>query len=118
MTVQGDVLNRVVELSQEMAIFMQEAGHPKAIDFKDEKFLLILSYPADIFGQLNALKYLMYHLKEKISIKFFAVKKFRFLKKNCHYGKIVFSKVTWQIFLLYMKEYRRNTSTKFYYGCS
>ena len=29
----GRALNRVVELSQEMAIFLQEANHPKAIHF-------------------------------------------------------------------------------------
>ena len=49
------MLNRVVALSQEMAIFLQQAGHPKAIDFKNGKFLLILSYLTDIFGHLNAL---------------------------------------------------------------
>ena len=51
----GRLFNRVMELSQEMAIFLQEGGHPKAINFKDEKFLLILFYLANIFGHLNAL---------------------------------------------------------------
>ena len=39
----GCVLNHVVELSQEMAIFLQEVGHSKAIEFRGEKFLLIFS---------------------------------------------------------------------------
>ena len=55
----GCVLNREVELSQEMAIFLQEAGHPKAVDFKDKIFLLILPCLADIFGHLNALNVLL-----------------------------------------------------------
>ena len=33
----GRVLNRVVELSQKMAIFLQEADHSKAIDFCHEQ---------------------------------------------------------------------------------
>ena len=51
----GRVLNHVVQSFQEMSVFLQEAGHPKAIDFKDEKFLLIMSCLADIFGHLNIL---------------------------------------------------------------
>ena len=40
----GCVLNRWVKLSQEMAIFLQEADHPKAIDFKDKKSFLKLLF--------------------------------------------------------------------------
>ena len=45
----------MVELSKKMAIFLQEAGHPKAIDFNDKKILLILPYLSNIYGHLNAL---------------------------------------------------------------
>ena len=34
------------------------------------------------------------------------------VKKSCHYGKSVLSKLIWQIFLLWMKEYRRKLRHK------
>ena len=44
-----------MELSYEIAIFLQDANHARAETFRDEKFLTMLAYLADIFAQQNEL---------------------------------------------------------------
>ena len=80
-----------------MVIFLQEAGHPKAIDFKDKKFFLTLSYLADTFGYLNALNVSLQD--ENVNL-IFCCERVQAFKEKLSFGKGVFSKVTWQIFPL------------------
>ena len=80
-----------------MVIFLQEAGHPKAIDFKDKKFFLTLSYLTDTFSYLNALNVSLQD--ENVNL-IFCCKKVQAFKEKLSFGKGMFSKVTWQIFPL------------------
>ena len=60
-------------------IFLQEAGHPKAIDFKDEIFLLISSDLADVFGHINALNVLLQ--RKNVNLIFCCEKVHAFMEK-------------------------------------
>ncbi|XP_064117710.1 protein FAM200C-like [Macrobrachium nipponense] len=51
----GKMLTRIAELTDEIAIFLQEYQSDFAENFEDEIFILSLSYLADIFGHLNDL---------------------------------------------------------------
>ena len=49
------VFERVVNLSKEVAVFLQESSHKATEKFEDENFLLMLCYLADIFGLVSQL---------------------------------------------------------------
>ena len=49
----GRVLDRVVNLSNEIAVFLRDTGHKAADKFENEEFLFMLCYLADIFGHLK-----------------------------------------------------------------
>ena len=51
----GQVLNRVLQLRQEIKIFLREKGKDLADYFGDPIFVAKLAYISDIFGHLNAL---------------------------------------------------------------
>ena len=51
----GQVLNRVLQLRQEIEIFLREKGKNLADYFGDPVFVARLAYISDIFGHLNAL---------------------------------------------------------------
>ena len=52
----GKVLNRVFALRVELAVFLREHQHCHADCFENFKFILVLAYMADIFGDLNQQK--------------------------------------------------------------
>uniref|UniRef100_UPI00358FFCAA protein FAM200C-like n=1 Tax=Myxine glutinosa TaxID=7769 RepID=UPI00358FFCAA len=52
---QGQILNRVLQLRQEIEIFLREKGNDSADYFGDPVFVARLVYISDIFGHLNAL---------------------------------------------------------------
>uniref|UniRef100_UPI00358FC317 protein FAM200C-like n=1 Tax=Myxine glutinosa TaxID=7769 RepID=UPI00358FC317 len=52
---QGQILNRVLQLRQEIEIFLREKGNDSADYFGDPVFVARLAYISDIFGHLNAL---------------------------------------------------------------
>ena len=51
----GKILTRMVELKDEIAIFLQEYESNFAYKFEDKVFVLSLSYLAEIFSHLNNL---------------------------------------------------------------
>uniref|UniRef100_UPI00358FFEDB protein FAM200C-like n=1 Tax=Myxine glutinosa TaxID=7769 RepID=UPI00358FFEDB len=51
----GQILNRVLQLRQEIEIFLREKGNDLADYFGDPVFVARLVYISDIFGHLNAL---------------------------------------------------------------
>ncbi|CAI5692330.1 protein ZBED8-like [Oreochromis niloticus] len=51
----GQVLNRVLAMRVELALFLQDHQHCHADCFKNPEFILILAYMADIFAALNHL---------------------------------------------------------------
>ena len=51
----GQVLNRVLQLRQEIEIFLREKGSDLADYFGDSVFVARLAYISDIFGHFNAL---------------------------------------------------------------
>lgn len=51
----GKVLQRVYELRDEIAIFLDEEKRPEAEKFRDHLFVMKLSYLVDIFEKLNTL---------------------------------------------------------------
>ena len=51
----GQVLNRVLQLRQEIEIFLREKGNDLADYFGDPIFVARLAYISDIFGHFNAL---------------------------------------------------------------
>ena len=55
----GQVLNRVLQLHQEIEIFLREKGNDLADNFGDPIFVARLAYISDIFGHLNALNILL-----------------------------------------------------------
>ena len=57
MALSGPVLDRVVNLPKEIAVFLQEAGPKAAEKFEDESFLFMLCYLTTTFGLLNVLDF-------------------------------------------------------------
>lgn len=51
----GKFLQRVYELREEIAIFLEEENRPEAENFRDGLFVMKLSYLVDIFEKLNIL---------------------------------------------------------------
>ena len=51
------VLNRVLQLRQEIEIFLREKGNDLAGNFGNPIFIARLAYISDIFGHLNALNF-------------------------------------------------------------
>ena len=54
------VLNPVIALRVELAVFLQEHQHCHADCFENFEFILVLAYMADIFGALNHLSQQMH----------------------------------------------------------
>ena len=53
MVVPGKVLNRVLALRVELAVFLREHQHCHADCFENSEFIFVLAYMADIFGAFN-----------------------------------------------------------------
>ncbi|XP_035207173.1 zinc finger BED domain-containing protein 5-like [Stegodyphus dumicola] len=51
----GEFLQRVYELREEIAVFLEEENRPEAENFRDTLFVMKLSYMVDIFEKLNNL---------------------------------------------------------------
>lgn len=51
----GKFLQRVYELREEIAVFLEEENRPEAENFRDSLFVMKLSYMVDIFEKLNNL---------------------------------------------------------------
>ena len=49
----GKVLNRVLALPLELAVFLRDHQHCHVDCFKNSEFILVLAYMADIFGAFN-----------------------------------------------------------------
>jgi hypothetical protein len=80
----GKVLTKLVELREEVAMFLDEKSD-LAKSLHDEEFIPKLTYLADIFSKLNELNFYLKERKESIYLQF--TTKFKVSSKNLFCGR-------------------------------